>query len=214
MNMNAIGKQFQDLNGRDPWLWPVFPRVLVFVAIAIAVAVLSWFLYLTQMRDELDSVRQQETGLRTDFSRNYQKAVNLDALKKQREQALQYVNLLEKQLPSKAEMPALLSDINQAGVGRGLQFELFKPGSIQVKDYYAELPIEIVVSGSYDEVGEFVSDIAHLPRIVTLGNLDIARPTKADSGDRLTMKAIAKTYRYLDEDEVNAQAANNAKARK
>ncbi|WP_242612609.1 type 4a pilus biogenesis protein PilO [Corticibacter populi] len=212
--MNKILKQFQETSGRDPWLWPLAPRLAFFAFVAVAVAVLLWFLWLTGYRDELESARAQEATLRTEFSRDYRKAVNLDALKAQREQAIQYVTLLEKQLPSKAEMSALLSDINQAGIGRGLQFELFKPGSVQLKDYYAEQPIEIQVSGSYDEVGQFVSDLAHLPRIVTLGNLQIEKGQKNMADGRLVMKAIAKTYRYLDPEEVAAQSRAKAAARK
>ena len=112
-----------------------------------------------------------------------------------------YVDRLEKQLPSKAEMGALLSDINQAGAGRGLQFELFKPGQVVVKDYYAEQPIDIKVTGSYHDIGAFASDMANLPRIVTLNNMAL---TTGKDG-MLTLDAVAKTYRYLDADEVNAQ---------
>ncbi|MDQ6881136.1 MAG: type 4a pilus biogenesis protein PilO, partial [Pseudomonadota bacterium] len=128
-------------------------------------------------------------------------AVNLDALKKQREQVQQYVTQLEKQLPSKAEMDALLSDINQAGLGRSLRFELFRPGQVSAKEYYAELPIALRVAGRYHDIGSFASDIANLSRIVTLNNLSII-PTKDGT---LQMEATAKTFRYLDGDEVAAQ---------
>jgi type IV pilus assembly protein PilO len=126
----------------------------------------------------------------------------LDALRKQREQVLQYVTQLEKQLPSKAEMDALLSDINQAGLGRSLQFELFRPGAVVVRDYYAELPITIRVTGRFHDLGSFASDVAHLSRIVTLNNLAIM---PGREGAVLTMDATAKTFRYLDKDEVAAQ---------
>ena len=134
--------------------------------------------------------------------------MNLDVLRKQREQVQQYVTQLEKQLPSKAEMDALLSDINQAGLGRSLQFELFRPGQIAVKEYYAELPITIKVTGKYHDIGSFASDIANLSRIVTLNNLSLSpRPDGS-----LTLDATAKTFRYLDPDEVLAQrAATGAK---
>jgi type IV pilus assembly protein PilO len=130
-----------------------------------------------------------------------QQAINLDELRKQREQVSQYVLTLEKQLPSKSEMDALLSDINQAGVGRGLDFELFKPGQTNVKEYYAELPIAIKLAGKYHDLGAFASDIANLPRIVTLNNLNLA----AGKSGALTLDATAKTYRYLDAEEVAAQ---------
>ncbi len=139
--------------------------------------------------------------LREDYKGKLAKAVNLDILKKQREQVLQYVTQLEKQLPSKAEMDALLSDINQAGLGRSLQFELFRPGQVLVRDYYAELPISLRVTGRYHDIGAFASDIANLSRIVTLNNLVVApRPDGS-----LSMDAVAKTFRYLDPAEVAAQ---------
>ena len=121
---------------------------------------------------------------------------HLDALRKQLEQVQQYVTQLEKQLPSKAEMDALLSDINQAGLGRSLQFELFRPGQVNVKEYYAELPIAVKVTGSYHDIGLFAADVANLSRIVTLHNLAIV-PTK-DAAGTLAMDAVARTYRYLD----------------
>ena len=145
--------------------------------------------------------------LRTDFQTKLAKAVNLDALRKQREQVLQYVTQLEKQLPSKAEMDALLSDINQAGLGRSLQFELFRPGQVVVRDYYAELPIAIRVTGQYHDIGSFASDIANLSRIVTLNNLTVS--PKPDGS--LSMEATAKTFRYLDTAEIAAQRKAGAK---
>ena len=140
-------------------------------------------------------------ALRADYKKKLAQAVNLDALKKQREQVQQYVTQLEKQLPSKAEMDALLSDINQAGLGRSLSFELFRPGQVSVKEYYAELPIALRVTGRYHDVGAFAADIANLSRIVTLNNL---RVTPAKDG-MLSMDATAKTFRYLDGEEVAAQ---------
>ncbi len=150
--------------------------------------------------DELDAGAQQEVKLRGEYKTKIQQANNLDALKKQKAQIGEYVATLEKALPSKAEMDALLSDITHAGLGRGLQFLLFKPGQVIVKDYYAEQPIDIKVTGNYSDVGEFSSDIANLPRIVTLNNLAL------NSKDgTLTLDAVAKTFRYLDSNEVAAQ---------
>lgn len=210
--MANLMSQFQQTSGRDPWLWPIVPRLVVFALIATGVAILLWFLWLVNFKDELEAARAKEETLRAEFSKDYKKAINLDALKKQREQAIQYVNLLEKQLPNKAEMAALLSDINQAGVGRGLQFESFKPGSPQLKDYYAEQPIEIMVTGTYDAIGEFLSDIAHLSRIVTVGNMEIKKKNPTD--ERLDMKAIAVTYRYLDPEEVASVQREKQKQQK
>jgi type IV pilus assembly protein PilO len=163
--------------------------------------VVLWFAWLSGSQEVLQQEQENEIKLREDFKTKLSKAVNLDALKKQREQVQQYVTQLEKQLPSKAEMDALLSDINQAGLGRSLQFDLFIPGQIAVKAYYAELPISIKVSGRYHDIGAFASDIANLSRIVTLNNLAIT--PKPDG--TLTLDSTAKTFRYLDPDEVSSQ---------
>ncbi|MDA7416478.1 type 4a pilus biogenesis protein PilO [Xenophilus arseniciresistens] len=195
------GAQFQGLNPNDPAVWPPIPRYVLLVALAAVTVVALWFVWLTDVNDELETARSTEQTLRLDYQKKVAQAVNLDLLKQQREQVQQYVTLLEKQLPSKAEMDALLSDINQAGLGRSLQFELFRPGQVVLRDYYAELPIAVRVTGRYHDMGSFASDVAHLSRIVTLNNLSIA-PAK-DGG--LTMDATARTYRYLDAEEQAAQ---------
>lgn len=201
-----LRRQFSNLDPKDPSLWPVAPRVLLCVFIAAVVVAVLWFVKLTDYQDELDAERAKEVTLRQDYQKKLQKAVSLDLLKKQREQIQQYVIQLEKQLPSKAEMAALLSDINQAGVGRSLQFELFRPGQVAVKDYYAELPIAVRVTGKYHDIGAFASDVAHLSRIVTLNNIAIASPTGKDAaGGTLALDATARTFRYLDADEIEAQ---------
>jgi type IV pilus assembly protein PilO len=193
--------QFRNLDSKDPSSWPAFPRYVLFTVAAVLVVVVLWFLWLNASEAELEVERAKETTLRDEYKVKLGKAVNLDALKKQREQVQQYVTQLEKQLPSKAEMDALLSDINQAGLGRSLQFDLFRPGQVVVRDYYAELPIAVRVTGRYHDLGAFASDIANLSRIVTLNNLTIA-PGKEGA---LVMDATAKTFRYLDADEVAAQ---------
>jgi type IV pilus assembly protein PilO len=193
--------QFQNLDPRNPVVWPALPRYALFVAMAALIVVALWFVWLSGADDELQTERNKEVKLREEYTTKLVKAINLDTLLKQREQVLQYVTQLEKQLPSKAEMDQLLSDINQAGVGRSLQFELFRPGQVAVKDYYAELPIAIRVTGRYHDMGSFASDIANLSRIVTLNNLTIA-PVKDAA---LVMDATAKTFRYLDPDEIAAQ---------
>ena len=200
----TLQHQFRNLDPKDPSLWPVLPRTLLCMAIALGVAALLWFAWLSDFEEELKTEQAQEVTLRADYQKKLLKAVSLEELKKQREQVQQYVLQLEKQLPSKAEMAALLSDINQAGLGRSLQFDLFRPGQIVVRDYYAELPIAVRVTGKYHDMGAFASDIAHLSRIVTLNNLYIAPATK-DSGGNLTMDATARTFRYLDPEEVQAQ---------
>jgi type IV pilus assembly protein PilO len=199
--LRRFGQQFQGLNPNDPSVWPAVPRYALCVAVVAAVLAALWFVWLTNSNDELDAERAKEVTLRADYQKKVAQAANLDLLKKQREQVQQYVTLLEKQLPSKAEMDALLSDINQAGLGRSLQFELFRPGQISVKDYYAELPIAVRVTGRYHDMGAFAADIANLSRIVTLNNLSVA-PQKDGV---LVMDATARTYRYLDEEEQAAQ---------
>jgi type IV pilus assembly protein PilO len=208
----SIAAQFRSLNGRHPGQWPIIPRLLCGFGTLVAVIVVGWFLYLDGQQTDLNNGEQEEVKLRGDYKLKMQQAINLTNLRKQKEQVGEYVATLEKQLPSKAEMDALLSDINQAGLGRGLQFELFKPGQVVVKDYYAELPIDIKVVGNYHDVGAFTSDIANLPRIVTLNNMSLA----TNKEGVLTLEAVAKTFRYLDKDEVDAQrkaAADKAKAK-
>lgn len=205
----SISAQFRDLNGLHPGQWPIVPRVLCGLGVLLAVLVVGWFAYWSTQLEDLDRAAAEEVTLKDAYKIKVQQAINLDGLRKQKAQANEYVATLEKQLPSKAEMDALLSDINQAGLGRGLQFELFKPGQVVVKDYYAELPIDIKVIGHYHDVGAFTSDIANLPRIVTLNKMNL---TVGKDGV-LTLDAVAKTFRYLDGDEVAEQrkAALSAK---
>jgi type IV pilus assembly protein PilO len=197
----ALLSQFRGLNPNDPASWPLVPRAALCLAVMVAIVVALWFLWLESSDAELEAEQKKEIALREDYTKKLAQAVNLDALKKQREQVQQYVTQLEKQLPSKAEMDALLSDINQAGLGRSLGFELFRPGSVGVKEYYAELPIALRVTGRFHDVGAFASDIANLSRIVTLNNVSV---TPGKDGV-LLMEATAKTFRYLDGEEVAAQ---------
>ncbi|SDP59695.1 type IV pilus assembly protein PilO [Rhodoferax sp. OV413] len=198
---DSLQRQFRDLNPNDPSVWPVVPRSLLFFVVVVAVVAGLWYAWLSSYEDELIVEQTKEVELREAYKTRLVKAVNLDALKKQREQVQQYVTQLEKQLPSKAEMAALLSDVNQAGLGRSLQFELFRPGQVVVKDYYAELPISVRVTGRYHDIGAFASDVANLSRIVTLNNLSI---NPAQDGN-LSMEVTARTFRYLDADEIAAQ---------
>ncbi|MBY0411104.1 MAG: type 4a pilus biogenesis protein PilO [Burkholderiaceae bacterium] len=201
-----IQRQFTGLDPKDPSLWPTVPRALLCAFIAAVVATGSWFTFLQDYQNQLDEDRNKEIALRIDYQKKLIKAVSLDELKKQREQIQQYVIQLEKQLPSKAEMAALLSDINQSGLGRSLQFDLFRPGQVVIKDYYAELPIAIRVTGKYHDIGAFASDIAHLSRIVTLNNITILPGAR----EGLTMDATARTFRYLDTEEIQAQKVAGA----
>lgn len=196
-----LASQFRDLDPKDPSLWPSIPQYALFVFTSVIVVVALWFVWLSGSEETLKLEQDKEVVLREDYKKKLVKAVNLDVLRKQREQVQQYVTQLEKQLPSKAEMDALLSDINQAGLGRSLQFDLFRPGQVAVREYYAELPITLRVAGRYHDIGAFASDIAHLSRIVTLNNLTVT--PRADN--TLMLDATAKTFRYLDSGEVQAQ---------
>jgi type IV pilus assembly protein PilO len=202
--------QFQGLTLDNVGTWPLLPRVAVWLVAVILCAVVGWFLLWTNQVDELEGLRQQETQLKEQYRSKLQQAINLEDLRRQKEQVSQYVLTLEKQLPSKAEMDALLSDINQAGIGRGLQFELFRPGQTNLKEYYAELPIAVKLSGKYHDLGAFASDIANLPRIVTLNNLNV----QATREGTLSLDATAKTFRYLDEQEVAEQRRQRQAAAK
>jgi type IV pilus assembly protein PilO len=206
--------QFKGLNPNEPGQWPLLPKVACFAGAAALVVLVGWVGLLQTEQDSLDTVMQKEPQLKAEYSEKLAKAVNLTELSKQRTQVQEYVNQLEKQLPGKAEMDALLSDINQAGLGRGLEFQLFKPGQVDVKDYYAELPISIKVTGRFHDVGAFAADIANLSRIVTLHNMNITAVSGKDATGALTMEAVARTYRYLDAAEVDAQRAAKAKARR
>lgn len=200
---DKLRAQFTGLDPNDPSLWPALPRNLLFVAVCLGVVAGLWFFWLKGVDEELVAEKAREEQLRTTYRSKLVQAVNLDALRKQLEQVQQYVTQLEKQLPSKAEMDALLSDINQAGLGRSLQFELFRPGQVVVREYYAELPIAIRVTGKYHDVGLFAADIANLSRIVTLNNLSLTPIANRDG--YLTMDGVAKTFRYLDPEEIAAQ---------
>ena len=202
VDMNSVfegaASQFRGLNPNEPGQWPALPKVLTFFAVAVIMVVVGWFMLLSNSHDELDAERAKEPGLKQDYRGKLAQAVNLGELRKQKLQVEEYVTQLEKQLPGKAEMDALLSDNNQAGLGRGLQFELFRPGQVVVKDYYAELPIAIRVTGRYHDIGAFSADIANLSRIVTLHNINISALGGRDATGQLAMEATARTYRYLD----------------
>jgi type IV pilus assembly protein PilO len=198
---DKIAAQFKGLNPNDPPSWPFVPKLLLCIALIAAIVAGLWFAWLTNSADELEAEKRKEVALKEDYKKKVAQAVNLDALRKQREQVQQYVTQLEKQLPSKAEMDALLSDINQAGLGRSLVFDIFRPGAISVKEYYAELPIALRVTGRYHDVGAFASDVAHLSRIVTLNNINLAPA----GSNNLVLQATARTFRYLDKDEIASQ---------
>ena len=212
--------QFQGLNPREPGQWPLLPKAVSWASVLILALVAGWFLVLAEAVTQLQAEQDREPILKGDFRLKLNQAINLGELRKQKLQVQEYVNQVEKQLPGKAEMDALLSDINQAGLGRGLLFESFKPGQVQIKDYYAEFPISLKVTGKYHDVGAFAADIANLSRIVTLHDMSLsvlgnARDTpRTASAQTLTLEATARTYRYLDPNESADQEARRKAAGK
>jgi type IV pilus assembly protein PilO len=217
MNFDVTGfvdqaaSQFRNLNPNEPGQWPPLPKIATWLGACALVVVGGWFALLSTAAEELETLRAKEPELKETYKNRLGQAVNLAEYDKQKLQVQEYVTQLEKQLPGKAEMDALLSDINQAGLGRGLQFELFRPGQVQIKDYYAELPIAIRVSGRYHDVGSFAADVANLSRIVTLHNMSLAPVGQRDTSGNLVMEATARTYRYLDEAEIAQQRKGAAR---
>ncbi|HTS21400.1 MAG TPA: type 4a pilus biogenesis protein PilO [Casimicrobiaceae bacterium] len=193
--------EIRRLNIREAGNWPLLPKAVVLSLIFILIVAAGAFLDWRDQLDTLDHAQSEEQKLKESYASKKAKAVNLELYVQQQREIEQSFGALLKQLPNKSEMDALLTDINQAGLGRGLQFELFKPATTEkMADFYAELPIAVKVTGNYHDMGAFASDIAQLPRIVTLNDLAINN----DKGT-LTMDAVAKTFRYLDEDEIAKQ---------
>jgi type IV pilus assembly protein PilO len=196
MNLDEL----KNLNPKTPGSWPLLAKLVAFAMMFLAVVGVGVVLDSQNQWDALKASKAEEETLKETFLSKKRQAVNLDLIKKQLLETQESFGALLKQLPNKSEMDALLTDINQAGLGRGLQFELFRPGPETIHGSFAEQPITIKVTGSYDDLGKFSSDISMLPRIVTLNEIAIAQ-----SGSVLSMDATAKTFRYLDDDEVAAQ---------
>ncbi len=203
VNLKQIADDFKTLDPKDPGAWPLGPRIVILLSLFIGLlAAAAWFGWNVQ-QEELEQKNQEEIKLKEEWLNKKRQAVNLDEHINQLAEIERSFGALLRQLPNAAEMESLLIDINQAGLGRGLQFELFKPGVEVSRDFYAELPITINVTGSYHDFGAFAGDIAKLSRIVTLNDINVAPAGKA--GDGLMLTASAKTFRYLDEAEVAAQ---------
>lgn len=198
-----------DLDLSNIGAWPIAVKVALIGVICALVLVLGYFLHIQKKMDELDRARAQETELKTEFETKQAKAANLDAYKKQMKEMEVSFGTMLRQLPSKTEVDDLLVDISQTGLSSGIEFELFKPLAEQRIDFYAELPIQISMIGSYHQFGDFVSGVAALPRIVTLHNIGLT----SLKGGKLKMDVMAKTYRYLDENEL-ASARKNKKKKK
>lgn len=201
---------FKKLNPKDIGNWPIIPKILALCGLFILILFAGyWFDWQNQLED-LKVAKEKESQLRETFISKKKQAVNLDTYRRQLKDLEQAFGALIKQLPNKAEMDALLTDINQAGLGRGLEFDLFRPAATEtITEFYAERPISIRVTGNYHDLGAFASDVSRLPRIVTLNDINIT-----PSGQTLTMSAVAKTYRYLDENELAAQKAEQRKTAK
>jgi len=211
--MKKFLDQFRNLNTRDPGAWPPLPKAMLLVGLLLGIIALGWYLDWQDEMDSLEAGRVQETKLKDEYVAKQQQAINLDLYRQQLREIDSSFGALLRQLPNRSQMDALLIDINQAGLGRGLQFDLFRPAPSETKrDFYAELPVTLRLNGSYHDMGQFASDIGQLSRIVTLN--DIALTGGKDGS--LVMDVTAKTFRYLDDDEVAAQsrAAKGIKAGK
>jgi len=196
-------EELQQLDPNDPSAWPNGVKAAALVVLLIAIVFAGYFFNWKDQWVTLDNAVVEEETLKQTYLIKKRSAVNLDALKQQLKDIEQSLSALLKQLPDRAEMEALLVDINQVGLGRGLQFELFKPAANEtINEFYAELPITIRVTGNYHDIGAFASDVSQLPRIVTLNDISLTK----NSDDKLALDATAKTFRYLDEEEINNQS--------
>ena len=202
IDFKALADDFRNLNPQDVGAWPLLPRIAVLAGLFVGVLVAGWWFVWNDQLDMLTMRQQEEVKLKDEFVAKKTQAANLDLYTQQLNEIDRSFGALLKQLPNKSEIEALLIEVNQAGLGRGLQFELFRPGQEIVKDFYAELPISVKINGAYHDFGAFAADIARLPRIVTLNNIAIT-PTSASGG--LSLDATTKTFRYLDDEEIARQ---------
>lgn len=209
IDLKSIVDDFRFMNPNDPGSWPLIPKISVLVGLFVAIVAAGWWFIWNDQFADLETKELEEQALKQQYLDKKRQAVNLDLYVQQLAEIDRSFGALLKQLPDKSEIEALLIEINQAGLGRGLQFELFKPGQELIKDFYAELPITVKINGGYHDFGAFAADIAKLPRIVTLNNISIV-PIK---DGQLSLDATTKTFRYLDEEEVARQksAAQGAK---
>ena len=198
IDFRAIADEFQGLNPNDPATWPKIPKMTFLAVIFVALVAAGWWFVWSDQLVELETKQREEEALKQEFLNKKKLAVNLDLYIEQLAEIDRSFGALLKQLPNKSEIEALLIEVNQAGLGRGLQFDLFRPGAEQVKEFYAELPIAVKINGGYHDFGAFAADIAKLPRIVTLNNISIV----PGATGVLSLDATTKTFRYLDEEEV------------
>lgn len=215
LKLSSVLDDFRNLNPKDVGAWPLAPRIAALVGLFVLILFIGWWVWWSEQLSTLELKRQEELKLRDEYVAKKSQAVNLDLYVQQLNEIDRSFGALLKQLPSKAEVDSLLVEINQSGMGRGLQFELFKPRQEVVMDFYAELPIDVRLTGNYHDFGAFAGDIGKLSRIVTLNNLAIVPNSQAKDGS-LVMNAVTKTFRYLDEEEIAAKkkAAAAAKGKK
>ena len=210
MNFTALVDEFKRTNWQDPGTWHAAPKLLVLVAILAAIPVAGYVWDTKGQIEELEAGQAAETKLKADYLDKKRQAVNLDLHRQQLREIDTQFGALLRQLPNRSQMDALLVDINQAGLGRGLQFDLFKPAPSEItREFYAELPIQVKVVGTYHDMGAFASDVGQLSRIVTLNDVQI----QAGKDGMLTMDAVARTFRYLDDEELAAQRKSAAAKR-
>ena len=204
IDVQAILDDFRNLNPKDVGAWPLAPRIAVLLGLFLLILFFGWWFWWSEQLETLAQRQQDEIKLKEQFVDKKTQAVNRDLYVQQLNEIDRSFGALLKQLPNKSEVESLLVEINQSGMGRGLQFELFKPGAEVVKDFYAELPINVRLTGNYHDFGAFAGDIGKLSRIVTLNNISIVPNQQAKDGT-LVMDAVTKTFRYLDEEELAAK---------
>lgn len=202
-DFKAIAEDFKNLDPQDVGAWPVLPRATVLLVLFAAIVAAGWWFVWKGQMEGLEVARQEEVRLKDDWVAKKRQAVNLDLYQAQKAEINRVFGALLKQLPNKTEIEALLVEINQSGLGRGLQFELFRPGAESNREFYAELPISVRLTGTYHDLGAFASDIGRLSRIVTLNNISLT--PVSGGGGILSLDATTITYRALDEDEIAKQ---------
>ncbi len=204
LDLKSLADDFRNLSPNDVGAWPLLPRVAVLLGLFVAILAAGWWFVWNDQLGVLEERRLEENRLRDEFVTKKTQAVNLELYKQQMSEIDRSFGALLKQLPNKAEIESLLIEINQSGMGRGLQFELFKPGQEVQKDFYAELPVSVRLTGNYHDLGAFAGDIGRLSRIVTLNSISIDSNQQAKDGS-LVMDAVTKTFRYLDDEELAAK---------
>jgi type IV pilus assembly protein PilO len=213
IDFNALADEFKRTNWKDPGTWHAAPKLLVLLAILVAIPIAGFFADTQTQIEDLENMQAEEEKLKKQYLDKKKQAINLDLHRQQLREIDTQFGALLRQLPNRSQMDALLVDINQAGLGRGLQFELFRPSPGEItREFYAERPITLKVTGTYHDMGAFASDVGQLPRIVTLNDVTISAGAAKDTSV-LTMDVTARTFRYLDDDEVAAQRRSTSKGK-